>query len=188
MRKATTTMIDEIKIANTLLVEMQDIQYGWVDFANKIHLDDFDSFSEDYRLQSPASLRKSKAGVCWDQVELERDYFKGHNVSVKTYFLVYYDGKDCPTHTFLVFKSGGRFYWFEHSWECFRGLHQYQNIDELLSDVLHKFIKSEIKDEKYNSANLNLHEYTQPSYGLSVQEFYAFCNNGKHVDVASYMV
>lgn len=177
-------MTNEIKIANALLTEMQDINYGWVDFTGKTHLGDFDSFSDDYRLQSPASLQKSKAGVCWDQVEFERDYFKEHNISIKTYFLVYYNGKDCPTHTFLVFKSNGEFYWFEHSWERFRGLHQYQNIDELLSDVVHKFIKSEIKDGDFNSTNLNMHEYTQPNYGLSVQEFYAFCDNGTYIDIS----
>lgn len=177
-------MANEIKIANVLLKEMQNIRYGWVDFADKIYLDDFNSFSDAYRLQSPASLQKSEAGICWDQVEFERDYFRKNGIDIKTFFLVYYNGKDCPTHTFLTFESDEKFCWFEHSWERFRGLHQYQSMDELFSDVARKFINSEIKDEKYDSANLNLHEYTQPDYGLSVQEFYDFCDHGKYIDFA----
>lgn len=175
-------MTNEIKIANVLLKEMQDINYGWVDSVGKIHLDNFDNFADTYRLQSPVNLSKSNVGVCWDQVEFERDYFRKNGIRVKTFFLVYYGKKTCPTHTFLVFESGKNFYWFEHSWERFQGIHQYQNIDELFFDVVSKFIASEIKDKKYSSTSLNLYEYSQPEYNLSVQEFFNFCNSGKHID------
>ena len=102
---------------------MDDIDYGWIDKSGIKHIYDFKTFSSDYLLQSPEEVIKNKVGVCWDQVELERHYFK--NDSVKTFFIVHYDNDKCPTHTFLTFQKDNKYYWFEHSWAIFRGIHEY---------------------------------------------------------------
>ena len=89
---------------------------------------------------------KNKIGVCWDQVELERYYFKGNDWNVKTYFIVHDDGDKCPTHTFLTYEKSNKYYWFEHSWKRFRGIHEYNSLKELLKDIKAKFIKYELCD------------------------------------------
>ena len=161
---------------------IEDIDYGWIDKNGCIHEKDFETFSYDYILQSPKEVMKNKIGVCWDQVELERYYFKGNDWNIKTYFLVHYDNDKCPTHTFLTFEKNNKFYWFEHSYKLFKGIHEYSSLKELLLDVREKFIKDEL-DNKYINANLVLHEYKKPKYSIGVQEFYKHCDYGTYIDL-----
>lgn len=163
---------------------MKNIDYGWVDSNNMKHISIDQSYSSNYILQKPNEIIRNQIGVCWDQVELERYYFKGHEWNIKTYFIVYYDGDKCPTHTFLTYEKNDKLYWFEHSWEKFRGIHEYCTKKELLLDVKDKFIKSELNNQ-YEIENLVLHEYTKPKYHISVQEFYIHCENGKYIDFNS---
>lgn len=160
---------------------MENIEYGWMDKDNKRHTLVDETYSDNYVLQSPKEIIKNKVGVCWDQVELERYYFKGNGWNMKTYFLVHYDGNKCPTHTFLTFEKSNKYYWFEHSWEKFKGIHEYKSLKELLFDIRDKFIKYEL-DHNYVVENLKLHEYKKPKYHISVQEFFNHCDSGTYIN------
>lgn len=166
---------------NKIMKLMNLINYGWIDKNNVKHIDDFNTFSNEYILQSPEELIKNKVGTCWDQVELERYYFKDYNSFIKTFFIVHYDNNKCPTHTFLVFKKANYYYWFEHSWKKFRGIHKYNTLKELLLDVKNKFIQNELKNN-FVENNLIIYEYDKPKYNISVKEFYKHCENGKCID------
>lgn len=155
---------------------MQNIEYGWMDKDNNKHFIVDAQYSKNYRLQSPKEIIKNKVGVCWDQVELQRYYFKANDWNVKTYFICYYDNDKCPTHTFLTYEMGKQVYWFEHSWGKYRGIHQYNSLKELLKDVQEKFIVTELQNN-YNENNLLLREYGKPNYHLSTLEFYKHCEN-----------
>ena len=159
---------------------MDNIDYGWVSKEGEINYE-LDNFARDYTLQSPKETIKNKVGVCWDQVELERYYFKGNDWNVKTYFIVHYNKDKCPTHTFLTYEKNGKFYWFEHSWERFKGIHKYNTEKALLFDVKDKFIKYELNNH-YKNENLAMYEYKKPKYHISVQEFYHHCENGKYIE------
>jgi len=161
---------------------MKDIKYGWVDKDNNKYIDDFELFSEKYILQSPTDVIKNKVGVCWDQVELERYYFKSNDWNIKTFFLVHYDGDKCPTHTFLTFEKDNKHYWFEHSWEIFRGIHEYNTEKELLIDVRSKFIQYDLNNN-YVPKTLVLHQYTKPKSHISVQAFFNHCDSGEYIDL-----
>lgn len=157
---------------------MKEIKYGWLDKYNNIHYIIDENFSKEYKLQSPEEILKNKVGVCWDQVELERYYFEKINYKTTTYFLVYYNDSKCPTHTFLVYKKNDNFYWFEHSWEKYQGIHKYNSIEELLKDVKNKFIKSELRGSCVEE-NIIIREYLKPKSGLNLSEFFNHCENGK---------
>ena len=161
---------------------MSDIEYGWVDQDNQKHMIVNDTYSDNYLLQTPEEVIKNKIGVCFDQVELERYYFKGYDI--KTYFIVYYDNDKCPTHTFLTFKKNNQFYWFEHSWEKYRRIYEYDTLKELLIDVQSKFIETELHGDCLKE-NLIIKEYAKPKYHISVAEFYKHCENGNIVDLDS---
>lgn len=161
---------------------MNNIKYGWVDRNNNKYIDIYERFSDNYLLQSPKDIIKNKIGLCWDQVELERYYFKTNDWNIKTYFLVYYDGDECPTHTFLTYEKDNRYYWFEHAWEKFIGIHEYDTRKELLIDVRDKFIKCELGD-KCKRSNLFLYEYKKPKNHIFVSEFYNHCENGICIDL-----
>ena len=50
---------------------LNEIEYGWVDKSGNKHTIVDSSYSDNYCLQSPQQIIKSKIGVCCDQVELE---------------------------------------------------------------------------------------------------------------------
>lgn len=161
---------------------MKEIEYGWMDKNGNKHDIVDASFSDNYVLQRPKEIIKNKVGVCWDQVELERYYFKGNDYNIKTYFIVHYDNDKCPTHTFLIFEKNNKYYWFEHSWERFKGIHEYNSLKDLLIDVRNKFIKYELNNN-YNKNNLCLYNYKKPKYYLSVLEFYKHCEAGINISL-----
>ena len=124
---------------------MEKIKYGWLDKNNKVHHEVDNNFSDSYVLQSPTQVLENKIGVCWDQVELERYLFKETSLEITTYFIVHYDNNKCPTHTFLVYNKDNKVYWFEHSWNKYKGIHEYNNLIELIiEDPSFKMSKEEI--------------------------------------------
>ena len=161
---------------------MEKIKYGWLDKNNKVHHEVDNNFSDSYVLQSPTQVLENKIGVCWDQVELERHLFKDTSLEITTYFIVHYDNNKCPTHTFLVYKKDNKIYWFEHSWNKYKGIHEYNNLIELIKDIKQKFITTELNNN-YNSTNLVIYEYTKPKYGIGVKDFYKHCETGKQIKV-----
>lgn len=163
---------------------MKEIEYGWLDRNNIKHYEEYELFSNNYILQTPKEVLENKIGVCWDQVEFERYYFENNNYNIKTYFIVHYDDDKCPTHTFLTFEKDNKYYWFEHSWERFRGIHEYNSNQELLFDIKDKFVKYEI-DNDYNESNIVLYEYSKPTYHISVQEFYKYCESGIKINIGN---
>ena len=162
---------------------LEPITYGWVDQNGDKHKIVDESYSDHYLLQSPKEVIKSKVGVCWDQVELERYYFKGNDWNIRTFFIVHYDGEKCPCHTFLTFEKKGKYYWFEHTWGELNGIYEYSSIQELLFDVKRNFVEDILKNQ-YVEDNLQIHEYNQPKYHISVQEFYRHCEDGLFIELS----
>ncbi len=159
---------------------MDGIEYGWVDKNGNIYYEVNDKFSDNYVLESPDDVLKNKVGVCFDQVELERKLFTDINVSFDTYFIVHYNDKEMPSHTFLIYKDSDKFYWYENSWLIYKGVHKYDSINEALIDIKQKFIDSEI-DAEYNPYNLCIYKYSKPKYGISSLEFYNHCEKGENI-------
>ena len=167
--------IRKIKIEEIMNL-MNEIEYGWVDKEGKSHIK-LEDFADNYILQSPEELIKSKLGVCWDQVELERYYFDKINIKVNSYFIVHYDDNKCPCHTFISFEDNNKFYWFEHAWEKYRGIREFNSLEELLKEVKEKFIDLELKGN-YKENNLFIYNYKKPKYHIDVAEFYKHCEQG----------
>lgn len=161
--------------------KMNDIEYGWIDKDGNRHKK-IDGFGEEYILQMPDQLLKSKLGVCWDQVELERKLFAEKKIKTNTYFIVHYDGDKCPTHTFILFEHNKKTYWHEHSWSPMRGVHEYENEGDALKDVRAKFIDGELQG-KFNPNNLIIYKYSAPNKNLSCPEFYAHCEKGVVIEL-----
>ncbi len=149
---------------NEIMNLMKDIDYGWHDI------------DDNYMLQTPKEVINNKIGICWDQVELERFYFRCNDWNIETYFIVYYNN-ECPTHTFLTYEKNNKFYWFEHSWHIFEGIHEYNSKNDLLKDVKNKFIKH-ILNNKCNENKIYIYNYNKPKAHLNVQEFFKHCESG----------
>ena len=81
------------------------------------------------------------------------------------------------THTFLTVEDNNKFYWFEHSWYPYRGIHEYDSLNELLKDVKLKFSKNK------NIDDIVIYKYDKPKYGISSNEFFKHCEEGKRVNI-----
>lgn len=168
-----------MKYAEEIMRLMDKINYGWVDKDNNPHTKLQDMIKM-YKLQSPEELIKSKVGVCWDQVELERYYFKEKNIEIKSYFIVYYDGGKCPCHTTMSFEDNGKYYWFEHAWAMHKGIKEFDNEESLLEEVEKCFIELELKNG-YDKDKLFIYNYSKPNSHIGTLEFYEHAMKGKLV-------
>ena len=173
-------------IENKVMDIMEDIEYGFLDeFGNNIINVDYDKWENEfynfYYLLSPDELLEKKCGVCWDQVELERKLFNDNDIDVKTYFIFsHISDENLPSHTFLVYKNKDFYYWFEHSWGIYKGIHKYDSLNNLLLDVKSKFLKENNVPE---TAKTYVYEYSKPKKHLSCLEFYKYCESQKFVEI-----
>lgn len=76
------------KKVNHIMRIMESIEYGYRDKkGNNILLTDPNRWSKEfdqfYELLAPEELLKTKCGVCWDQVELERKLFQDNHIFVR---------------------------------------------------------------------------------------------------------
>lgn len=161
---------------------MESIEYGFKDKSGKniinVNPQKWDNdFADFYYLQTKEEVLETKCGVCWDQVELERDLFNENDIKCKSYFIFISDRNMLPTHTFLTFKDNNKYYWFEHSWAKYKGIHEYISKEDLLNDVINKF-KEDHKDVS-NNATLYLYQYQQPKKHISCNEFYKYIETQK---------
>lgn len=161
---------------------MENIEYGYKDLnGNNIIITDpnkwdneFDSF---YKLLTPEELLKTKCGVCWDQVELERKLFEDNDIKCKTYFIFIHDHDMLPSHTFLTYETNNKHYWFEHSWNFYKGIHEYESKIDLLLDIINIFRKEHSETSK--DANLYLYEYKKPKDHITCNDFYKYIETQK---------
>ena len=156
--------------------QMNDIEYGFKDNFGYNIINDNDkwnnNFYDFYYLLSPEQLLDSKCGVCWDQVELERYLFNQYNIKSESYWICTYFGNNLPSHTFLTFENNDKYYWFEHSWFDYRGIHEYNSLKEMLKDIKCKFINNNAKD--ISNENTFIYKYNQPKFHISCKEFYDY--------------
>ena len=159
-------MYDEIY--TKLNQELRDVKFGYVDKKGNKHLEIDKEFKDIYYLQSPEELKDSKVGLSFDLVEFERNFVYKRNIKHQTYFMLYPSNDTSLSHSFLVYKVGDKYYWYEYSWLKFRGLHEYKRLEELYIDVLKKFTKL-VKDGKYSK--VKLYEYNKPKHGINYTKF-----------------
>lgn len=164
----------DLKTPEELLKWMDCIQYGYVTGSGvPIKWNDDDKqFDQMYRLQTPDQLAKSKHGVCWDQCELEREWFEKHHYKFQTYFIEIVGKNDTPSHTFLLYFDKGRVKWLEHSWHDMRGIHPYDSVQKALADIIRKY-KSDHKDIK---GDLFITQYKKPAENIkTMKQFMQHC-------------
>lgn len=185
---------EEVKNPRELLEFMNNIEYGFVDNnGNKYGSWNEDEFEKNvltkWRLSSPENLIKVNYGHCFDQVELERDWFTKNNYNFKTYYMMFqFDyPNDYSTHTFLVYEENNKWYIFEHSDYFERGIKEFNTLEESLK---YKLLKHVEYNRKYNKigkeelAHLHLYEYKQPPYNIDFNEFIDnILENGKDIKV-----
>lgn len=165
-----------------IMKKMNEIEYGFCLNDKNIYPEDDNKweneFGKNYYLQSPEQLLQTKLGVCWDQVELERYFFEQEKINCKSYFIVEYDGVEYPTHTFMLVFLNDKCYYFEHSWEPYRGIKEFNSIDEALNSVKMQF-QNMLMKRNISIEEIVIYEYKKPQYHITADDFFKHCENGK---------
>ena len=140
--------MNDIKTPEELLSFMSSkINYGYLGKNGKVyHYDDSDfntDWYDQYILESEDDILKNLYGTCWDQVELERNWFLKNGYEIKTiYEMVKLDYDNVyPTHSFLAYRDTDYWYWFENSDFNNRGIHKFNTFDELLNYQYKKYVE-----------------------------------------------
>ena len=180
--------MNDIKTPEELLNFMSNnINYGYLGKNGRVyHYDDSDfdsSWYEQYILENKNDILKNLYGNCWDQVELEREWFLKNKYKIKTiYEMVKLDyDNEYPTHTFLIYTDNDYWYWFENADFNNRGIHRFDSYDELLNYQYKKYVEflktfnitvDEIK-------KIIMTEFDKPKEHISAEEYLDYVINSK---------
>ena len=166
----------------------QNIIFGWRDRVGFTHPNV--NSPKDYALQEPTELLASRIGICWDVVELMRDWFtKMTNFPIQTYYIFYDDGAGCPSHTVLTFEYNGRFCWIEPPYFgtalLFDGIHTYENETDFaraFQEYIFKcFQEFRSLPDDYSMDNFRLYAYVKPPFHINGFEMRDHIENGRRV-------
>ena len=189
--EAVDKIFNDINTPHELLEFMsKNINYGYLGKSGRVyHFDDSDfndKWFDEYILESKEDILKTLYGNCWDQVELERYWFKKNGYEIKTIYEMVklnYDN-NYPSHSFLIFKDKeGCWNWFENADYENRGIHKFDSIDELLKYQYSKyldFLKTfNITDDEIKKIILT--EFGEPKSNISALEYLDFVINSNSI-------
>lgn len=160
--------------------ELAKIRLGYIDKNKNKHIKCGYDFKSIYVLQSSDQVAENKIGLCFDQVEYERELISKMNISNRTYFIMYQDSDVGPAHAFLIFKDNNKYYWFENAWFKYRGIHEYDTKEEALLDVKYKFIATL---DSYTESKLRIYEFDKPRSGINYVKYIGNAMNGRVIKV-----
>lgn len=168
----------------------QNIIYGWRDISGFVHPSVNDP--ESYALQSPAELLDSRVGICWDVVELMRDWFVTMtDLPIQTYYIFYDDNAGCPSHTALTFEYKNRICWAEPPYFGsaipFDGIHSYENETDFARAfqeyVTRCFKVFRFLPDDYDPRNFRLYTYRKPSNHINGYAMRSHIETGRQVSL-----
>ena len=156
-----------------LLEFMDIIEYGYSVNGKKygyFNEEEFELHINEWKLSSPENLLQTKIGHCYDQVELERDWFKKHGYKFHTYFTIFLYSDKYTSHTFLIYEDNDKYYYFEHSWGIMKGIYEFNSLSEAYCFVIKKHLESNNPDLE-DIDNLILREYKDIKYNIGFEKF-----------------
>ena len=175
------TLIYKYDFIENRLLNKLNIKLGYRDKNGKCFIEPNKNFKEEYYLQSPKDVLNSKLGYVFDQVELERYLLDELKIDCRSYFMVYSSSENEMSHAFIVFNDNDKYYWLENAWIKYKGIHEYESKEELLNDVVKKFVAT-IKDGNVNKTRL--YQFDKPSYGINYNKYVKHCLSGISIKVS----
>ena len=118
----------------------------------------------DYIVLSPKELLDKKIGVCYDYVEFERDWFLKHGYKVHTYYT------NIHNHAILIYEDNNKYYLFERSIKQFNGIHENDNID----DLIEMYKNWQVEHDEIFKLKIETTEYDAPKEEV---DFYGYILN-----------
>ena len=187
---------EKVNTPEELLIFMDNIKYG-IHGKDNINYKPGDTKEENiifqnacqnvYGLASPEYILKFGIGHCWDQVELERDWFTKHNYEFKTIFIWFeFDYENnYSTHTYLIYKDNNDYCYFEHADYNNKGIHRFKSYEDAIKYQYNKHIdyNKSIGNIVTNKEikHIHIYEYNNPKYSSNMSEFIDYILNSKEI-------
>lgn len=156
-----------------------NFEYGWQDKYGNMHDRIDKSYYDTFVFRSVFDVKKSNVGVCWEIVEIEREFFNNNDINHKIIFVLYND-IGYHSHTFSVYEYMGKYYWFEAVLKDYKGIYEFNSLNELLDNVKDNFKYIKL-NEKYDKNKIEFYEYEKPLDITSCQDFYDYCMKSKRL-------
>lgn len=155
-----------------------NIEFGWLNKDNKMHLGNMKNFRKDYRTMSTNEVLEKGIGICVEQVALMKRYFDDCLIETKVYCFRKYENKnrnseEIELHLALFYKLKGTWYYIEATGPFHKGITKLKDINEGLKIITETYEKS--KDRK-------LTEIKEIPAGLSFLEFNKYVNGFKSIN------
>lgn len=164
---------------NNIYEKIKDIKYGWFDKNDELHDSLYEGYSEKFKMQTNKHIEESRIGVCWETVELAREYLKKEGINCKTYLsILIQTGYHC--HTFLVVEHENKYYWLEASFKQFKGVHVFNSLEEIFQIIIDNFHEI-VRKEEFNKNDIRFYEYDKPKEGIFCVDFFMHCFAGKRI-------
>lgn len=148
----------------------ENIKYGFISSIDKkayrrVEVNDDELYEkmliESYYLQTPEELLKSKYGLCYDQVELERKWLLDKGYKVLTFFSTHHN------HSFLIFKDKYNYYLFERTFPGYNGIYKTNSLEECLN--IYK--KIQFEKAKSDLKEIKIYPYENVKFGINFNEY-----------------
>ena len=156
---------DDIVAFNNMLNEYEYIIPNKGNIITRVTLESWNK----YYLLTPSEFEKYHGGICWDYVAYETFYFKKYFSGVKfeTYFQVVDDGKNYPSHTFLIFEYNNKYYWFESSWKPEAGIYGFNTKNDAINYAMDKLKL----DDEYNRYICIYNALDKKMFGMNCDQY-----------------
>ncbi|MGN1201249.1 MAG: hypothetical protein ACI4R8_03220 [Candidatus Caccovivens sp.] len=175
---------ESVKTPNQLMDFLdKNFRYGVIDNnGNKF----YDSNSHEFqmvcnfqwKLRTIKEMLRDGIGHCYDQVEIEREWFEKNGYEIKTFWISAYQ-KEIQnsgfSHTYLIYKENGSWNIFEHSDFFNKGIHKFSSIKDAVkwqAEHQVKFAKSCVKPK--NKYSVCIKEYNKPPTKINMKEYLNF--------------
>lgn len=172
--------VDDVNTPEELLNYMnKNILYGWIDKDKNQHINNLKNFRENYRLENIEEIKNNQLGTCIEQTLLEKYWFDKHNIPNIIFCHRAYENEDnydneVKMHCFLLYYLNNKWYHFEHSNQPYRGIHEYNSLDDFYTILSERYIE----DGKQRI----LSEFDYPNPGITFKEFNDFVNQFDNID------
>ncbi len=156
----------------------ENIEYGWIDYNNKKHLNTMKDFRKMYRTMSLDKILQDKLGTCIEQVYLMNHLLNKINIKNKMFCCRIFEADDYGNleeeehmHCFVLYFENGKVYHMEHPNFDRKGIYEYDSEDDAINSIVDYYIK--LRGGKDSPTK----EFFEVKPDISFQEFNKYINH-----------
>ena len=153
------------------------IMYGWYDYVNKKIITPNDKefdiegyFDKNCRVLKPLEVWRTGVETCWGTTLLEWFELKRMGLNPRAFYI---EGNDA-THSAVYYEDEGKIFWFEYSWNVYRGIHgPYNNVDRFFEILLQQHIANQktYKTVKFLNKSFNVEALVNLNTDIKSNDF-----------------